>query len=93
MESVAAQYHAYYEGLDFKRVLVKNTPRTVLLRPEDAEVKLHAQVFQLGDRVTYVLETGSVPIDSKGTVVGVQEKAVEVVFDTPFMGGQDLAGR
>ncbi|ORZ15873.1 hypothetical protein BCR42DRAFT_44220 [Absidia repens] len=93
MEAVAAQYHDYYENLDFKRVLIKNTPRTVLLRPEDAESKLHAQLFQLGDRVTYILESGSVPIDSKGTVVGVQEKAVEIVFDTPFMGGQDLAGR
>ncbi|KAI8099060.1 exoribonuclease 1 [Halteromyces radiatus] len=93
MEKAAEEYHTYWENLDFKRVLVKNTPRTVLLRPEDAATKLHDQIFQLGDRVTYVLESGAVPIDSKGTVVGVQEKAVEIVFDTPFMGGQDLSGR
>jgi 5'-3' exoribonuclease 1 len=54
---------------------------------------LNYQTFGLGDRVVYVCDTGSVPIGNKGTVIGVQEKSIEVVFDTTFMSGTTLGGR
>jgi 5'-3' exoribonuclease 1 len=56
-------------------------------------VKLNYQTFGLGDRVVYVCDTGSVPLGNKGTVIGVQEKSVDVVFDTTFMSGSTLGGR
>lgn len=36
---------------------------------------------------------GSPPLGSRGTVVGVHEGAVEVLFDADFIGGGDLQGR
>lgn len=93
IEKLATQYNKYYDSLDFKRVVINRTPRTVLLRPEDAETKLQAQTFKLGDRVVYAVDSGPVPLGNKGTVVGVQEKVIDVVFDTPFMAGKNLNGR
>jgi len=73
--------------------VIRGVPRKVLLRPADAEVRLNYQSFSLGDRVIYVCDSGSVPIGNKGTVVGVQEKVIDVVFDTTFMSGTTLSGR
>lgn len=36
---------------------------------------------------------GSPPLGSRGTVVGVHEGALEVMFDHDFIGGNDLQGR
>ena len=36
---------------------------------------------------------GSPPLGSRGTVVGVHEGALEVLFDADFIGGGDLQGR
>jgi 5'-3' exoribonuclease 1 len=93
IEKCAIKYHEAYEDLDFKKVVIRGVPRKVLLRPSDAAVRLNYQTFSLGDRVIYVCDTGSVPLGNKGTVVGVQEKVVDVVFDTTFMSGSTLGGR
>lgn len=87
------EYHEKYESFDVKKVVIRGVPRKVLLRPEDAVVRLNYQTFSLGDRVIYVCDTGSVPIGNKGTVVGVDEKTIDIVFDTTFMGGVTLSGR
>lgn len=76
-----------------KKVVIRGVPRKVLLKPFDAEVRLNYQTFSLGDRVIYVCDSGSVPLANKGTVVSVQEKVVDVVFDTTFMSGTTLGGR
>lgn len=93
VEDMATQYTEKYDNLNFKKVILQHCPRSILLKPADAESKLHAQTFKLGDRVIYALEAGLVPFAAKGTVVGVQQKVVDVVFDTSFMGGKDLDGR
>ncbi|KAF7721539.1 hypothetical protein EC973_004513 [Apophysomyces ossiformis] len=93
LEELATKYNDKYETLDFKKVVIQRIPRNVLLRPADAETKLLNQIFNMGDRVIYVLETGVVPIATKGTVVGVQDKVIDVVFDVAFMGGKTLDGR
>ncbi|KAI9471931.1 MAG: exoribonuclease 1 [Benjaminiella poitrasii] len=93
IEQAATQYHETYENLDVKKVVIRGVPRNVLLKPADAEARLNYQSFSLGDRVVYVCDSGAVPLGNKGTVVGVQEKAIDVIFDTTFMGGSTLADR
>ncbi|KAI8112489.1 hypothetical protein M9434_003812 [Picochlorum sp. BPE23] len=49
--------------------------------------------FALGDRVVSAGATGIPPFGIRGTVIGVHDKFLEVLFDTPFEGGTDLGGR
>jgi hypothetical protein len=49
--------------------------------------------FELGDRVVTVSSSGAPAFGSRGTVVGVYDEAVEVLFDQEFLGGNDLFGR
>ncbi|KAI7852090.1 XRN 5'-3' exonuclease N-terminus-domain-containing protein [Circinella umbellata] len=93
IEDLATQYNDEYDDLQFKKVVIQHVPRTVLLKPADAEVKLHSQSFKLGDRIIYALEAGAVPLGFRGTVVGLQETVIDVVFDSTFMGGTNLGGR
>ncbi|KAL0087236.1 XRN 5'-3' exonuclease N-terminus-domain-containing protein, partial [Phycomyces blakesleeanus] len=93
IEELGASYNKNYEELDFKKVLIKRIPREVLMRPSDAEMKLREQFFKLGNRVAYALDTGSIPLGTKGTIVGTHDKIVDVIFDVPFMGGSTLGGR
>ncbi len=41
----------------------------------------------------HICAVGSPPLGSRGTVVGVHEGALEVLFDADFIGGGDLQGR
>ncbi|KAI8137507.1 XRN 5'-3' exonuclease N-terminus-domain-containing protein [Fennellomyces sp. T-0311] len=93
IEKCADEYNRQYDKLQFKKMLIQNVPRTALLKPADAEMRLHTQTFKLGDRVVYALEAGVVPLGFRGTVVGVQETIVDVVFDSTFMGGTNLDGK
>ena len=72
-------------------------PRNALLKPSDAQWRLQAQKFVLGDRIIYVADSGKVPIASKGTVVGLtqttRETWLDVVFDVSFMSGTTLGDR
>lgn len=49
--------------------------------------------FEIGDRVLTVSSVGAPAFGSRGTVVGVYDEAVEVLFDQEFLGGNDLFGR
>jgi 5'-3' exoribonuclease 1 len=77
--------------------MVKGVPRNALLNPTDAEHHIGTQRFSLGDRVVYVLNTGRVPIASRGTVIGMtrtsRETLLDIVFDTGFMSGTSLGER
>ncbi|CAH7669160.1 hypothetical protein PPACK8108_LOCUS3727 [Phakopsora pachyrhizi] len=64
-------------------------PQTGSLRSK----RLREQNFVLGDRVTMASDSGTVPISARGTVVGITDKMVEVVFDGPFIGGTSLNNR
>ena len=76
---------------------MRGIPRNALLKPSDAQNRLGAQFFQVGDRIIYVADSGKVPIASKGTVVGLtqtsQETWLDVVFDVSFMSGTSLNER
>ncbi|KAI8388238.1 exoribonuclease 1 [Radiomyces spectabilis] len=93
LEDLSSQYIEKYDQVEFKKVVIRRIPRNVLMRPAEAETRLGGQEFRLGDRIVYALDSGAVPFAAKGTVVGVQEKVVDVVMDTPFMAGKDLDGR
>lgn len=49
--------------------------------------------FALGDRVVAASSTSVPPFGLRGTIVGVHEHFVEVLFDQAFDGGSDLQGR
>ena len=72
-------------------------PRNALLKPSDAQWRLQAQKFVLGDRIIYAADSGKVPIASKGTVVGLtqttRETWLDIVFDVSFMSGTTLGDR
>ncbi|DBA92644.1 TPA: hypothetical protein ACH3X1_002861 [Trebouxia sp. C0004] len=77
-------------------VELENVKPTLLLPPTEkggVASELAGGAFDLGDRVACLKSTGSPPLGSRGTVVGVHEGAVEVLFDADFIGGGDLQGR
>lgn len=83
------------KSIEFKRV--KNVPRKALLKPSDAEHRLHNQWFSIGDRVVYVQDSGKVPIATRGTVIGLTRTTratlLDIVFDATFMSGTTLSDR
>ncbi|KAK9767450.1 exonuclease II Exo2 [Basidiobolus ranarum] len=91
IESHADQY--VQSNSDIKSILIKNIPRKAVLKPADAIHGLDDQKFNLGDRVTYVLDSGKVAMATKGTVVGLLGTTADVVFDHTFISGNDLGGR
>lgn len=77
----------------FKRALVKGIPRQAVLKPAHALYRLQNQHFEIGDRVTMIQDSGSVPLSVKGVVVGLNAKSMDVVWDVPFMSGGTLGNR
>jgi 5'-3' exoribonuclease 1 len=73
-------------------VQVTKVPRITLLKPSLAEHVIKFQYFDLGDRIIYIKDNGSVPLGSRGTVVGKNSGEVDVLFDKGFIGGTDLGG-
>ncbi len=71
-------------------------PRDAILNPSVSSNLLSTQRFQLGDRVSYVQESGKVALFSKGTVVAIHSSmknvTVDVIFDAPLLGSNTLAG-
>jgi hypothetical protein len=78
---------------NMKQAMIKGIPRQALMKPVHSLSRLRGQVFNLGDRVIMVSESGSVPLSAKGTVVGTQVGFVDVVFDVQFIGGTTLSDR
>ncbi|KAG8985436.1 hypothetical protein FRB90_004701 [Tulasnella sp. 427] len=76
-----------------KKAIVKGIPPSAVLKPAHAGYRLQNQVFNVGDRVTMVQDSGSVPICLKGVVVSLRPDAIDVVWDSPFMSGTTLGGR
>ncbi|KAJ3130112.1 hypothetical protein HK098_006171 [Nowakowskiella sp. JEL0407] len=95
LESAISEYYAQYNATKPAKnfVLLASVPRTAVLKPSRAQHRLQAQIFELGDRVVYVPDSGSVPLGAKGVVVGKSGRSVEVVFDEQFLGGFNLGGR
>ncbi|EDR05464.1 uncharacterized protein LACBIDRAFT_303224 [Laccaria bicolor S238N-H82] len=77
----------------FKKAIVKGIPRQAVLKPAHTAYHLQNQHFALGDCVTMVQDSGSVPLSVKGVVIGLNSKTVDVVWDVPFMSGITLGDR
>ena len=77
----------------YKKAIVKGIPRQAVLKPSHAKYRLQNQSFSLSDRVVMVQDTGSVPLAMKGTVIGLNEKSMDVVWDASFMSGTTLSDR
>lgn len=95
IEKAADQLNQSSPDVEGKKI--KGVPRNALLKPADAEHRLGNQRFSLGDRVTYVQDSGKVPISCRGTVVGLTRTSrtmlLDVVFDVVFMSGTTLSDR
>lgn len=76
-----------------KKAIVKGIPRQAVLKPSHAIYRLQNQRFELGDRVTMVQDSGSVPLSVKGVIIGMNAKSMDVVWDVPFMSGTTLGDR
>lgn len=74
-------------------ITVKNVPRHAVLKPSHAVDVLKEQKFRLGDRVIFVQDSGNVPFANRGTVIGIGEGLLDVVFDRTFITGISLGGR
>ncbi|KAH3668355.1 hypothetical protein OGAPHI_002109 [Ogataea philodendri] len=95
VEDKIIEYSNSPQAVDTKGI--KGIPRSAVLVPSQSFQLLRKQHFSLGDRVVYVLDSGNVPLFSKGTVVGIRllETKVElqVLFDQPILTGNKFDGR
>ena len=76
-----------------KKAKVDGVPRQAVLKPAHAVYRLQNQRFDIGDRVVMVKDSGSVPLSFKGVVIGINVKALDVVWDASFMSGSTLGER
>ncbi|KAF9269154.1 hypothetical protein L218DRAFT_851419 [Marasmius fiardii PR-910] len=93
IEKLADSYTATRSSVAIKKAIVKGIPRQAVLKPSDAVYRLQGQRFALGDRVTMIKDSGGVPLSAKGTVIGLDAKGMDVVWDVPFMSGGTLGNR
>jgi 5'-3' exoribonuclease 1 len=64
-----------------------------VLKPAHTLYRLQNQHFALGDRVTMVQDSGSVPLSVQGVVIGLNSKSMDVIWDVPFVSGGTLGDR
>ncbi|TFK49939.1 hypothetical protein OE88DRAFT_1752007 [Heliocybe sulcata] len=93
IEDLQAKFTQGRSASAIKKAIVKGIPRQAVLKPAHAVYRLQNQRFALGDRVTMVQDSGSVPLSAKGVVIGLNAKSMDVVWDVPFMAGTTLGGR
>jgi len=93
IEALASQITSTKSTSSIKKAIVQGVPRQAVLKPAHAVYRLTGQVFRLGDRVIMVQDSGGVPLCAKGVVIGLLDNNIDVVWDTPFIGGTTLGGR
>ncbi|KZP24164.1 hypothetical protein FIBSPDRAFT_951467 [Athelia psychrophila] len=76
-----------------KKAIVTGIPHQAVLKPAQAVYRLQHQSFALGDRVTMVQDSGVVPPSTKGIVIGLSAKSMDVVWDVLFRSGVTLSDR
>lgn len=79
--------------LEMKRARVDGISRQAILKPAHAMYRLQTQRFALGDRVVMVKDSGSVPLFTKGVVIGINVRTLDVVWDVSFMSGSTLGNK
>jgi Xrn1 SH3-like domain len=93
IERVADLLNSTKSAAAIRKAVVQGIPRQAVLRPAHAVYRLQNQIFALGDRVTMVQDSGSVPLCAKGVVIGVNDASIDVVWDVPFISGTTLGDR
>ncbi|ODO06774.1 hypothetical protein I350_04133 [Cryptococcus amylolentus CBS 6273] len=97
IEKLADQLYAHkaQSQQQIRKQLLRSVPRQSLLKPAQSIYRLQGQVFEVGHRVIMVQDpaAGGVPTGMRGVVVGLGAKSIDVIWDTPFMGGTTLQGR
>ena len=79
--------------IQMKKARVDEVPRQAVLKPEYAVHRLRDQQFGIGDRVVMVKDSGSVPLSTRGVVIGISVKTLDVVWDISFMSGSTLGNK
>jgi hypothetical protein len=74
-------------------IAVKNVPRQNILKPAHSKFRLLNQEFKLCHRIIITVDEGQVPFAAVGTVVGIDEDYLDVLFDTSDIYFNDLDGR
>jgi 5'-3' exoribonuclease 1 len=82
-----------YGQIKMKSINVTNVPRLALLKPEHTSYRLGDQDFKIGERIVHASDIGSAPLGAKGTIIGMESKYLEILFDEPFLSGSTLGGR
>lgn len=93
LEALAARFTESKIPENMKQAIIRNIPRRAVLKPAHAPQRLQGQTFEVGDRVIVATDSGAVPLSAKGTVVGLSDRLIDVVFDTPFIGGTNLSNQ
>ncbi|EIW84429.1 hypothetical protein CONPUDRAFT_50671 [Coniophora puteana RWD-64-598 SS2] len=93
LEELANDVAKTAQSTAYKKAIVKGIPRHAVLKPQHAVYRLQNQRFVLGDRVTMVQDSGSVPMAVKGVVIGLNSKSMDVLWDVAFMAGTTLGDR
>jgi 5'-3' exoribonuclease 1 len=95
LEDAADQLNHQRSLSKIKRMVIKSVPRQALLKPAHAIYRLQGQTFGLGDRVIMAQDAavGGVQLSMKGIVIGLNANSIDVVWDSPFIGGETLNGR
>lgn len=76
-----------------KEATVDGVPRHAVLKPAHAEYRLQHQQFAIGDRVVMAKDSGSVPLATRGVVIGINVKTLDVVWDALFTSGSTLGNK
>ena len=76
-----------------KKARIESVPRQAVLKPAHAIYRLRNQRFDIGDRVVMVKDSGSVPLSTRGVVIGINVGSIDVVWDVAFMSGSTLGNR
>lgn len=76
-----------------RKAKVDGIPRQAVLKPAHAIYRLKNQRFDIGDRLVMIKDSGFVPLSTKGVVVGINVKTLDVVWDVSFMSGSTLGDR
>lgn len=95
LEKTTDEFNRTHTREKIRRARVKGIPRQAVLKPAHASFRLQGQVFSLGDRVIMVQDSavGGVHLSMKGVVIGLNSNSIDVVWDSPFIGGLTLGGR
>ncbi|KAJ3372350.1 hypothetical protein HDU91_003960 [Kappamyces sp. JEL0680] len=92
IERIVDEHYEKLAKAEYKPLIIKSVPRSNVLKPAHSVFRLGNQNFAIGDRVVSTVDYGRVPVGFKGTVIGLEGKTLDILWDLPVMGGSSLEG-